>query len=101
RAAASLAGFTMPGFPIPPPKALGQGGIEESAVYSVQVGSFSKPANADGLLARLSQGGYPASIDHSNPRQLRVRVGSFGTHAEAEAMRKRLKKDGYPTKIVP
>ncbi len=72
--------------------------------YSVQVGAFSKPDNAQNLVKRLNAKDYPAYIEESGPPQgakYRVKVGRFTNRDEAEKLQKRLSAEGYPTKLSP
>ena len=81
---------------------LRQMAMEEIPVYSVQVGSFSKQANAEELVKRLSRSEFDVRVDSNSSDPLyRVRVGKFTSRQEAEALQTRLKREGYPTKIVP
>ena len=72
--------------------------------YSVQVGSFSRLANADNLVKKLSRAGYPAYIEESSStsaKVYRVRVGKAKSRQEAEDLSRKLNQDGYPIKICP
>lgn len=63
--------------------------VAESAKrFLVQVGVFSNHANAEDLLARLTEAGIPAQIES------RVQVGPFASRAEADAARAKLKAMG-------
>ncbi len=87
-----------------PPSAapLKQMALEENAFYAVQVGSFSKRRNAQGLIDKLLRDQYDAYLkaDESD-RMYRVRVGKLSSKEEALVLENRLKKEGYPTKIYP
>ena len=80
---------------------LRQMGIEEHALYCVQVGSFSRQLNAERLLNRLLRNRYDAYLNKDAVRLVRVRVGHLATREEALKLQNRLEKDGYPTKIFP
>lgn len=81
---------------------LKQTAFEETSFYSVQVGSFSRSKNAEGLVRKLVQQGYEAYVaDEKSHGMTRVRVGHFSTKAQAASTEARLKREGYPTKIVP
>lgn len=72
--------------------------------YTVQVGAFSKKANAENLVQSLAQQGYPAYVEESSSevgQSFRVRVGKFSTRQEAITSEEKLAKEGYPTKIFP
>ncbi|MFA5096381.1 MAG: SPOR domain-containing protein, partial [Candidatus Omnitrophota bacterium] len=73
--------------------------------YSVQLGSFSNPENADKLARKLTESGYPAYIEESavfsGAGTYRVRVGKLESRKEAEELVKKLTREGYPTKLCP
>jgi len=76
----------------------------ENVYYSVQVGAFSKIVNANNLVQKLSQKGYPAYIEQANSAgqvSYRVRVGRFHLRQEAVDLEKKLFQEGYPTKVFP
>jgi len=81
--------------------------ISESALgfyYTVQVGAFSKKANAQNLTQKLINLGYPAFIDEmasADKGTYRVRVGKLKMRQEAVELEKKLSQKGYPTKICP
>lgn len=75
-----------------------------SDFYTVQVGSFNSPANANNLCNKLISKGYDAYIqelDRDGEKIYRVRVGRLKSRAEAVQLEKKLSSEGYPTKIVP
>lgn len=84
----------------PQPTVAGQDRLQRSSgdaaeyPFVLQLGVFSKPANAEVLRARLEQNGIPASID------ARVRVGPFATRAAVEAARLKLKELGLSDSMV-
>ncbi len=87
-----------------PPSAvpLRQIALEENVFYTVQVGSFSKQRNAQGLVNKLLHRRYDAYLrEDESGRMYRVRVGRFSSKEEARVLENRLKKQGYPTKIYP
>jgi DedD protein len=64
--------------------------------WSVQVGSFASRDNADRLLKRLKDKGFPAFVYRNaaeNPPLFRVRVGPFVQQAEAKANAQRLREE--------
>ncbi|MCX5695292.1 MAG: SPOR domain-containing protein [Candidatus Omnitrophica bacterium] len=73
--------------------------------YSVQIGSFSNPANAQNLNQKLLNSGYSSYIEESlaasGLKTYRVKVGKLASRQEAENLNKKLKTEGYPTKICP
>ena len=73
--------------------------------YTVQVGSFSSASNANNLVRKLTQQGYPAYLEELKTADsriaYRVRVGKFSLRQQAEALESKLSQEGYPTKIFP
>jgi tetratricopeptide (TPR) repeat protein len=72
--------------------------------YTVQVGAFSKQANAENLVKKLSGEGYPAyseTISSQGKESYRVRVGKVSSRQEAVILAEKLSQEGYPTKIFP
>jgi cell division protein FtsN len=56
--------------------------------YTVHLGSFSKPENADAVMAKLLESGYPATIEQvtlNNKVWFRVMSGVFDNHDSAAA----------------
>lgn len=77
---------------------------EAEFAFSVQVGAFGVRDNAVRLQQKLSQRGYPATVDRSlaDGRVLhRVRVGRFANRDQALQTAERLRQDGFPSKVVP
>lgn len=75
-----------------------------SDFYSVQVGSFSKPANADSLVKKLVAKGYDAYVEPivaQDTRSFRVKAGHLKERKDAEDLAVKLNQDGYPTRICP
>lgn len=62
--------------------------------FALQMGVFSKVANAEQLRAKLEQNGIPASIE------ARVHVGPFATRDEADAARLKLKDLGMKESLL-
>jgi cell division septation protein DedD len=63
--------------------------------WSVQVGSFASRQNADGLLKRLKEMGYPAFIYRNadeNPPLFRVRAGPYTEQDAAREAAQRLRE---------
>lgn len=79
--------------------------VESSSdYYSVQVGAFSKKANAQALTDKLNEKGYTAYVVNSGSADkitYKVRVGKLNSVSEAKVLEKDLSGQGYPTKIVP
>lgn len=72
--------------------------------YTVQVGTFSKKANADNFKDKLIKEGYPAYIEETNLQDkisYRVRIGKMRLRQEALDLEQKLSRQGYPTKIFP
>ncbi|MFZ2603633.1 MAG: SPOR domain-containing protein [Candidatus Omnitrophota bacterium] len=72
--------------------------------YTVQVGSFSKPANAQNLANKLLSNGYDAYtvvLEAAGNKSYRVRVGKLQSRLEASQLENKLSLEGYPTKIFP
>jgi DedD protein len=64
--------------------------------WSVQVGSFASRQNADGLLKKLKDKGYPAFVYRNaaeNPPLFRVRVGPYTHETEARSAADTLRGD--------
>lgn len=76
--------------------------LEETSLFTVQVGSFAKVRNADALMNKLIHRHYTAYIDKdASSGMYRVRVGRLSNKSEADSLEAKLKSEGYPTKIVP
>ncbi|GBU09912.1 hypothetical protein AwWohl_10500 [Gammaproteobacteria bacterium] len=67
--------------------------------YFVQVGVFSKQANANEVLQKLKKAAYPALIEKSGA-QLKVRVGPFTSEAAAKSTQARLNSAGHTTSLI-
>lgn len=67
--------------------------------YHVQVGLYRNWSNAQNLLNRLLQQGFPAEIDDAGP-YIKVRVGEYDNLEDAAMMERRLRRVGYDTLIV-
>jgi len=77
---------------------------EEILYFTVQVGSFSKKANALKLCDELTKKDYDASILKSKSSRgdfYKVRVGRLDRREDAEELAKRLQAEGLPTSILP
>ncbi|MEM6820114.1 MAG: SPOR domain-containing protein [Pseudomonadota bacterium] len=73
---------------------------QSAELWVVQVGSFGQRANAEALMKRLIDGGFPAfvsEIQASGRTMHRVRVGPQKNRAAADAMVARLKAAGQDT----
>jgi len=70
--------------------------------FAVQIGSFANRANAEGLVAKLGKGGFPAFISPtgSGRKLYRVRVGPVADRAAALQLAARLAEAGQPGKVV-
>jgi len=97
------------GFPLSPELKLEadlpifQDGVSE-IYYTVQVGSFSKSANAKNLMQALTKKGYAAYLEEVNSpggTSYKVRVGKSRFRQEAQDIERKLAQEGYPTKIFP
>lgn len=86
---AKLGGTTTPTTPAQPAK----------AAYKVQVGAYSKKANATAQMNKLKKAGYDAFIVQEG-NLFKVQVGAFSNKANADAMVAKLKKAGYTGLIV-
>lgn len=78
---------------------LGQSSGPDSSGYTVQVGSYRNPANADRLVSELKEQDFPAEIAEGDGF-FRVMVGAFSTLEDAVEMERRLKRAGYQTLVV-
>ncbi|MDD5166227.1 MAG: SPOR domain-containing protein [Candidatus Omnitrophica bacterium] len=75
-----------------------------SGFYTVQIGSFTNPANANNLCNRLINKGYDAYSEEAGTdgkKVYRVRVGRLKSRSEAVEIRNKLSLEGYPTNIIP
>lgn len=81
---------------------LGQVAVEETGIFSVQVGSFTHEQNAKALSKKLNATGFESFITTDQVHHLyRVRVGKAVSREEAAATANKLKKAGYSTRIYP
>lgn len=74
-----------------------------SSLWAVQLGSFSKQANAEKLATALRKQGFAAflsRVDSSGEALHRVRVGPQGSREEAEQVAARLKSSGHDGQVV-
>lgn len=67
--------------------------------YTVQVGAYRNPDNADRLVRELRELDFPAELSEGDGLYL-VTVGAWPTLDEAAAMEQRLKRAGYQTLII-
>jgi DedD protein len=75
-----------------------------TGMWAVQLGSFSKQANAESLAADLRKKSFGAFLSKTmtgSGEQHRVRIGPQKDRASAEAMAAQLKKAGYEGKVMP
>jgi len=68
-----------------------------SDLFAVQVGAFSKQSNAQGLVEKLQNKGFTAYITTKNP--YRVQVGAFKTKDAAKELGQELKEIGFSVYI--
>ena len=71
--------------------------------YTVQVGSYNAPAQADALRARLSASGHPAYITEGEAggvTRYRVRIGTFASAEEARQAAVRLASEAQVATYV-
>ena len=72
---------------------------EEGADYTIQVGLFRNPENADNLVASLQADGYDAMIEPMGGYSA-VLVGRFSNQEEAEKTEEKLQNAGYETFLI-
>ncbi len=75
-----------------------------TGMWSVQLGSFSDPDNADRKAAELASQGFRAfrsQVTTANGEMHRVRVGPQKDRAAAEEMAEQLQRAGHNGKVVP
>lgn len=78
--------------------------LAAQAYYSVQVGAFSKLANAVSFCEKLKGKGLSAFIDDLQPGGktiYKVKVGKLTAYSDAKKLERRLSAAGYSTKLVP
>jgi tetratricopeptide (TPR) repeat protein len=79
--------------------------VKAGVYYSVQVGSFSKSANARNLTQKLINEGYSAYTQEtsvsSGAKAYRVKVAKLLRLEDAQQLAKELTRKGYPTRICP
>jgi cell division septation protein DedD len=68
-----------------------------SDLFAVQVGAFSKQSNAQGLVEKLQNKGFTAYITTEDP--YRVQVGAFKTKEAAKELGQELKEIGFSVYI--
>ena len=78
---------------------LGQSSGPDSSGYTVQVGSYRNPTNADRLVSELREQDFPVEIAEGDGL-FRVMVGAYTTLEEAVEMERRLKRAGYQTLAI-
>ncbi len=83
--------------PTKPPAAPGAPAAAAKTVYTVQVGAFKQPREAETKAEALRVKGYPCSIELPKTADdfYLVKVGKFSSRADAVAMQRKLKKDGF------
>lgn len=72
------------------------------ARFAVQIGSFANRTNAEGLVAKLREGGFPAFMSPTvrGQKLYRVRVGPVADRAEAQLLATRLAAAGNAGAVV-
>lgn len=78
---------------------LGQSSGPDSSGYTVQVGSYRNPTNADRLVSELREQDFPVEIAEGDGL-FRVMVGAYTTLEGAVEMERRLKRAGYQTLVI-
>lgn len=68
-------------------------------LYRVQVGAYSKKANADAMLEKIKKAGFDAFVTKVD-NLYKVQVGAFSKKANADAMLEKVKKAGYEAFIT-
>ena len=68
---------------------------EPAVLYRVQVGAFSKKANAERKLAAVKAAGFEAFVVSVDGKLWRVQVGAFAVRANADKMLAKLKEAGF------
>ena len=79
------------------------GNISGKGFYTVQVGAFTAPENAEHLLAGLKLGYSDVRISGVVVKGIlyrRVRAGKFGRLSQALGLARRLAREGYPAWVV-
>ena len=72
--------------------------------WIVQLGSFSRPENAERLVKQLKAKHYDAFVSRTGAgvkTRYRVRVGPEKERAQAQALAERLKREGQQVSIIP
>ncbi len=91
----SAASEAPPPAPKPAPAPADVAAQAKAGGYVIQIGCFSAPAKARGLVSRIESKGFPAfSARAPNANCTRVRAGPFSTERSAEKGRDRLRKLG-------
>lgn len=68
-------------------------------LYKVQIGAFSKKANATALEAKVKAAGFDTFVKKEGTLY-KVQVGAFSVKANAEAMQKKLSAAGYADAFI-
>lgn len=74
--------------------------VSGEKTYTIQVGSFENPRNAERLKTRLSERFDPVTITTAYDRYHRVRVGAFPDRDGARSTVRSLQEMGYETWVV-
>lgn len=69
--------------------------VSSDVVYRVQIGAYSRRANADRALAMIRNAGFRDAYINTSDNYFRVQVGAFGNMANAEALRDKVKDAGF------
>lgn len=73
-------------------------GNNGGTLYRVQVGAFSKKANADAMMTKIKNAGFDTYMVHIDGLY-KVQVGAFSKKANADAMAEKLKAKGFNSYI--
>lgn len=68
---------------------------ETGKIYRVQVGAYSKKANAEKVLKQVSAAGFDAFITDLQDNYYRVQVGAYSVYKNAVAKRNAVKNAGF------
>lgn len=72
--------------------------VNKGGLYYVQIGAFSKKANADSLERQAKAKGYDAFIKHEDS-VYKVQLGAFSSKKNADSLAARAKKSGFDVYI--
>lgn len=75
-------------------------GLRPAARFTLRLGSFSDPVNAEHMVKALADGGFPARMRQNGDYRW-VLVGAAASRQEAESLLKRLQAIGYDGDVIP